>query len=261
MKRGFLLIICGFLVVLSCKKDTTTPPPEKIPPASSDVNLRSGLLVYLPFDGSMADSSGNGNPVTGLTGAALTYDEHGNPNSAFEGNGSGARILVTNNGSIKIDTAYTVSVDLMNRTNGRYTILDMVDNTNAESYCFGVGSVQSSPYTIDYNVSNHLATCNSNPLISNLFADTTSFVPEPESWYNIIVIFHKGTLSSYVNGKLIATRSGGDSTVTICPSAKVLIGGWWDGDPASIDGKLDEVRLYNRVLNADEIAALSKEFQ
>ncbi len=168
--------------------------------------------------------------------------------------------MVTNNGSITFDTAITVSANVMSKTIARYGILEFVDNTNGQSYTFGVATVSTSPFNFDYSVSNHLATCNGLPTNSNTFADSTSFIPEPESWYNIVVIFHKGTLSAYVNGKLISTKSGGDNTVAVCPSAKLIVGGWWDGDPASINGKLDEIRLYNRVLNADEIAELSKEF-
>ena len=253
MKTNLLALFCVFLLAISCKKDSSPTP--------SDINLKKGLLLYVPFDGSMADSSGNANPVTGVGGAFLTYDEHGNANSAFGATGSGERILVTNNGSIKFDTAVTLSANIMTRTGGRYGIMELVDNTNGQSYAVGMATGSTPPYRFDYSVSNHLATCGSISSNANIFSDTATFIPEVESWYNLIVTFHKGTLSAYVNGKLVRTRSGGDNTVALCPSAKVIIGGWWDGDPAAINGKIDEVRIYNRVLNADEIAELSKEFQ
>jgi hypothetical protein len=44
-----------------------------------------------------------------------------------------------------------------------------------------------------------------------------------------------------------------------CDIADLLIGGWWKNDIVSIDGKLDEVRLYNRVLTDCEIDELAKE--
>src|SRR5579864_3854519 len=42
----------------------------------STINLTKGLLLYLPFSGNIADSSGNGNP-TAAVGTPLTYDAHG----------------------------------------------------------------------------------------------------------------------------------------------------------------------------------------
>lgn len=256
MKAKLLPLLSIFLIVISCKKNSSPPAPP-----ASDVHLKNGLLLYLPFDGNMADSSGNGNITTAVAGAALTYDEHGKPNSAFAGTGNGERILVTNNGSITFDTAFTVSANVMSRAIGRYAIVEFLDNTNGQSYSLGVGTTSTSPFNLDYGVSNHLATCGSFPVTANLFMDTASFLPEPESWYNMVVIFHKGNMSAYINGNLVTTKTGGDATVKICPSAKVIVGGWWDGDPASINGKLDEIRIYNRVLNADEITELSKEFQ
>jgi Concanavalin A-like lectin/glucanases superfamily len=69
-------------------------------------------------------------------------------------------------------------------------------------------------------------------------------------------------MTVYLNANAISTSQAAVGTRgLICSSAELNIGGWWDGDPESINGELDEVRLYNRVLNADEIAALSKNFQ
>jgi hypothetical protein len=57
MKKNFLLVACSFVLIFSCTKNNTPTPSE----SQSDVNLKNGLLVYLPFDGNFADSSGNGN--------------------------------------------------------------------------------------------------------------------------------------------------------------------------------------------------------
>jgi hypothetical protein len=91
--------------------------------------------------------------------------------------------------------------------------------------------------------------------------NTSSFAPQPESWYNMILVFHKGVNQIYVNGVLVATKTGTITKAFLCPDAQLVIGGWWQNDQISINGKLDEIRLYNRTLNADEIAELSKDFQ
>ncbi|HVV05477.1 MAG TPA: hypothetical protein VHC96_14700, partial [Puia sp.] len=51
-----LVIIC--LYFFGCRKTTPEPPPP-----TDSVNLKSGLLLYLPFNGDFADSSGNNNPT------------------------------------------------------------------------------------------------------------------------------------------------------------------------------------------------------
>jgi Concanavalin A-like lectin/glucanases superfamily len=256
--KNYLVIFSVLLfgVAISCKKSSSpTPPP------ASDVNLKNGLLVYLPFDGNFADSSGNGNTVTPVAGASLTYDEHGNANSAFGGTGNGERLLVTNNGSIKFDTTFTLSFDVMARDTRREGLIEMVDNTTAESYSFGIATSSLPPYNVESVVWDSAASCNSLATATNSTGDSSTLVMASESWYNVILLYRKGTSQIYINGILNATRTGRDSTVQICPSAKIIIGAWWDQDPASINGKMDNVRLYNRVLNADEIAELAKDYQ
>jgi hypothetical protein len=242
---------------MSCKKDTSTTPPV----TPSDVHLKTGLLLYLPFDGNMADSSGNGNTTTPAGGAALTYDEHGDSASAFGGTGNGERLLVTNNGSIAFDTAFTVSLECMVRTNAtRQSFITMVNNATGMGPSFLVSaSIPGQPY-LDFGVPDGTNTCD-NFGTDNSLTDSTDFIPQPESWYNIVSVFHKGIMQIYVNGTLISTKTRTNAIAHVCPGAQVIIGGWWQGDPISINGKIDEVRLYNRVLNADEIAELAKNFK
>src|SRR5579872_3001159 len=106
---GLLNVTVSLSVIyfcFSCKKSSSPPPPT--------TDLKKGLLLYLPFNGSIADSSGNNNPTQILgSGAGLTYDEHGYANSAYGSDGTSGRLQVTNNGSIQFDTAFTVSLSFM----------------------------------------------------------------------------------------------------------------------------------------------------
>jgi len=243
-------------VIISCKKDNNpTPPPV------SNVHLKNGLLVYLPFEGNMADSSGNGNQTIPLNGVQLTWDEHGNANSALNGTGYGDRLQVINNGSIKFDTAFSVSCNFMLRRARREDFISFADNATAKGVTFGIGTgIPGSP-NLDWGVADSLASCDGySP--DHITIDSLQFVPQPESWYNVVGTFQRGTLKLYINGKLISTKQAPNSSTHICSSASLIVGGWWAGDlSASMDGKLDEVRMYNRVLNADEIAELSKNFR
>jgi hypothetical protein len=254
--RNLICILLVATLAVACKKyNNPTPPP-------SNVHLKSGLLLYLPFDGNMADSSGNGNSTSPLAGASLTYDEHGNANSAFNGTGNGERILVTNNGSIKFDTAYSISLNFMTRNFRYQAFMSMVINNSGNGPTFIVGTNILNSYNLDFAGNDSVAGCdNSGKYAANQVNDSTQFVPQPESWYNAVCIYHKGSIQVYINGTLVSTKSGTGTKALLCPDAQIVIGGWWGGDPLSINGKLDEVRLYNRVLNADEIAELSEDFR
>jgi gliding motility-associated-like protein len=54
----------------------------------------AGLAVYLPFNGNANDASGNNYHGT-VSGATLTTDENGNPNSAYQFDGN-SKILINN---------------------------------------------------------------------------------------------------------------------------------------------------------------------
>jgi Concanavalin A-like lectin/glucanases superfamily len=253
MKNSLILFACVLVLTLSCSKKSSPPP--------SDVHLTTGLLVYLPFTGNIADSSGNGNTVTAVSGAALVSDQKGNVNSAFGGTGAGQRMLVSNNGSIHFDTALTISMDVMLNQIQQQLFVGMVDNTTGKGVSFGFGMSLPGLDNLYFSTTDSLATCGVYATLTNAFDDTTQFIPQVGTWYNMIANYHKGNYTIYINGKVISTYKVSETIVPICPTAKLVVGGWWDSDPQSINGRLDNVRLYNRVLNADEIAALSKNFQ
>jgi hypothetical protein len=242
------------------KTDTVTVPP----PSDTTINLTKGLLLYLNFNGSIADSSGNNNPTEAIGGNVLTYDAHGYANSAFGGNGTGQEILVTNNGSIQFDTAFSLSYDFMINAYQRQAFISMIDPTNAYGCSFLSSESIPGLDNLMFFASDVTAGCDAigptnaeNPAVQ---ADTT-IVPQVGAWYNVVNIYHKGTIQTYVNGQLQHTASGPGTADVDCPNAQIIIGGWWNSDPITINGKLDEVRLYNRVLTPHEITTLSQYFQ
>ncbi len=120
MNRKTILFAGVFLCLFSffsCSKKNNPSPP----PVVDTLNLTQGLVLYLPFNGSFADSSGNGNTVTPLNGAALDYDMHGYPQSAFSSTVNGPRLIVSNNGAYKVDSTFSISCDFMIRANAYYS--------------------------------------------------------------------------------------------------------------------------------------------
>jgi hypothetical protein len=235
------------------------------PRPDSTVNLSKGLLVYLNFTGNIADSSGNNNP-TRAVGSVLTYDAHGYANNAFGATGNGEEVYVSNNGSIVFDTAWTLSVGFMVNDQRSETYVSMVDPLTGYGPSFNFGNTLASYPYLACGSGDVTTDCGTYGVVNNLnITDSTTFTPVPGSWYKAVVIYHKGTIETYINGTLISTKVGIGTQALLCPNSEVCIGNWWNGNPVnnsmSLNGKLDNVRLYNRVVTPHEIDWLSTSYQ
>jgi hypothetical protein len=245
------------------KTDTLIVPP----PPDPTVNLKQGLLVYLPFNGSIADSSGNNNPTYAI-GNVLTYDAHGYANSAFGNNGSYAKLVVINNGSIQFDSAFALSFDFMinvSPVTNRMSLVAMVDTAIGKASFAATLSLPGLP-NLDFYANDSSNGCSpagaaDDGSVSTTAMTDTSIVPLLNTWYNVIYIYHKGSVSAYVNGRLTNFTQKQGTTALLCSNQNLVIGAWWNGDLIPLNGKMDEVRLYNRVLTSHEIAALSQHYQ
>ena len=71
----------------------------------------SGLAAYYPFTGNANDLSGNGHNGT-VTGATLTTDRFGNPNSAYSFNGTSSYIYAGNISSLTTTSTSNTTVSL-----------------------------------------------------------------------------------------------------------------------------------------------------
>jgi hypothetical protein len=245
-------------------KNDTTVNTDTIYGTKPDptVNLTQGLLLYLNFTGNIADSSGNGNPTVAVNGPVLTYDTHGYADNAFGATGAGQEVVVTNNGSIQFDTAYSLSFDFMVNQNGQQAYICMVDPTNGEGPTFLVGTTYSGTSNIVWGSEDVSLGCSAYGTNDNInIVDTPNFQPQPGSWYNAICVYHRGSGYFYLNGRLISTKIGIGTAADLCPASQIIIGAWWNGQPLSLNGKMDNVRLYNRVLTPHEIVALSSNYQ
>jgi hypothetical protein len=145
------------------------------------------------------------------------------------------------------DTVATqIFMSLVNPVNGYGATFDIgLFDPTSNYFGLGVGDVNNS--------------CNA--IVTNNLIDTIHWTPNPGSWYNCISIYHKGNLQTYLNGKLLSSKNGSGTAAIVCPSAQFIVGGWWNGDKLSMNGKLDNLRLYNRVLTPHEIVALSSYYQ
>ena len=94
---------------------------------------------------------------------------------------------------------------------------------------------------------------------------SSDFLSNPETmqagrWYHVLGSFANGKQSIYINGELRGSINREFLNLKKCNSANLTMGAWWQNDIVSVDGKIDEVRIYKRLLTDCEIHALSSGF-
>lgn len=83
---------------------------------------------------------------------------------------------------------------------------------------------------------------------------TTGIIPITNSWHHIAATYDGATLRIYVNGTL---RNSTITSGSIPLPSLVAIGNRVEATDETLNGTIDDVRIYNRVLTADEISALA----
>jgi gliding motility-associated-like protein len=222
-------------------------------PAHGQIDLSRGLLAYYPFNGSAGDASGNGNDGILFNGVQLTTDRHGHPNSAYSFDGIDDYIQIPGN-NLNPSGAMTVAFLFSPARSGQQTLLGKIDNTSGNGAQFRVGmdlnAVPGGHFEI-YPGSNGCATLPANGTEVN-----TGNPLSTDQWYCLVGTYDGKTENIYLNGVLIKTNTVAWSALDQCPNAGLQIGRWWSGDLQSFQGKIDELRIYDRAITQDEINAL-----
>ncbi len=244
MKKYILL---GFLFLLSKS-------------AFLQVNLNQGLVAYFPFNGNTNDLSGNGNNATNI-GASLTIDQWGNANSAFKFDGVTNYMEILNNSTIQLTNAYTLCARVYptgfyqgvcfansiidkgwpDFNSGNYNLRFLVTD-NPSNSCYNLDTTKEN-FTTQYQYYCNATTMNTTPYV------------QKNNWYCVIGIFDGNDIKMYVNGVL---RYQCNIPGQIGTNSKNLLIGR-HGNPTYpywFKGSLDEIRVYNRALNQQEIDSI-----
>ena len=215
---------------------------------ATNVISKNGLVAWYPFTGNAIDSSGNGNNGIVNKTASLSTDRFGKANSSYS--------FTNANGGIRVplfkalDSSYTISYWAnYSSLNGHRDISH--DWNNNGFFCLFVNAANQH---VGFGTSGSNGTSN-NINIESLYA------PSLNKWYNITAIRNGSQLKLFINGKLQNTivnnvfRSSSQKTLFIggdsiqaaqCPSC-------------TFNGKLDDIRIYNRAFDSTEIQSLYHE--
>lgn len=242
-------------------KDTVTLPCN----CEEEYDLKAGLVAYYNFNaGTLKDSSGKGNHII-FNNAMKTTDRLGRTDNAYLFDGTSSYMRVANSTSLNPTNEITLAAIV--KPTGFYTgqcygnqILGKVDYGD---YQKGVYWLRFSHLSMDCGNGSDIET----QLFYGVYGDNTSNLAPGASagdhrvtkdqWYKIVYTYKDGVNNFYVDGKLVNTvieagaftPSAFDLFIGKCNSAQ---------HPYWFKGGIDEVRIYERALCAEEVKALSK---
>ncbi|TKC00382.1 LamG-like jellyroll fold domain-containing protein [Pedobacter cryophilus] len=210
--------------------------------------LKKGLVLHYDFDGNTNDKSGNlihGNSSQVL----LTTGKAGVLNSAYQFNGSA-------NSYIKIPSEKLI---LNNYTYCLWVYLDQVPVFSSQFMPFSIGNIGGDQhFQAMNNVSDGdgwaIGAYNKN---YNSFFKASNIPLEAKKWYLLIATRSDNTLKLFVDCNLVGEVSSSFNVLPFYSNNEVIakLGCRYDGS-FPLKGKIDEFRIYNRVLSVSEINKL-----
>jgi len=214
------------------------------------IDIDPTLVGYWKFDeGSgttAADASGNGNHGTLQNGPTWTTGQIG---GALRFDGTNDLVLVPDAASLKPTS--TLSVFLwINKEASDTAIRAAITKENASNRGWLIYHESTDKLTCG------LDTDNNQRYDADELLTSTNTVSRG-SWHHVGFTFNLGVLTVYVDGLANGSKTLTETNIPSDPDA-LRIGIRGDGKTQPWAGLLDEVRIYNRVLSAAEIAALAQ---
>lgn len=224
---------------------------------NAPASLSQGLVAFYPFNGNANDLSGNGNNGVVNT-ASLTTDRFGNSNYAYNFNGTSSHIRVNNttslnSGSVSISGWFNTNTQPTNEGDSVKGIISKWWQLN--STCNGNYNAYSVSLTKPAGKYPALGAA-TDFYAGDVFYSSVQI--ERTRWYHF-TFTHSSTSGGklYINGQLVNsnTKTGVicNSTNPIYIGAEVSNGILW----RFFNGKIDDIRIYNRVLTQTEIDYLA----
>ena len=229
MKNKLLLIAMGFALTTQM---IMAQVPSYVP--------TNGLVGYWPFNGNANDESGNGNNGT-VTGATLSNDRFGINGKAYNFNGINNKITVPSNSQF-INNDITISVWLN---------LNSIDATGRQYLV--VGSNSNAMWSCAYRPSYYQFVKNQGCGTVNAIESTSQTVIN--QWVHLCYVINSTTVKIYKNGSLLSTNASIPLSNS-CSNFALNMGFDIFGGSEYLNGKLDDIGIWNRALTQQEITNL-----
>lgn len=212
--------------------------------------INDGLVLYLPLNGNTEDASGLANHGSAV-GAVSTTDRAGNADSAYYFNGS-AYIIVPHNDSLNLNQHTITAWINTNGASDAQNIIGKVTPLVHESLNFSLSNAN--------KLRTNFATGEAvNNFAYGAVGGIMSTTLQTKHWYFVAMTYDGTRVSLYLNGQVdVKYPKTGDTRTNNNALAVGRHGGDADqqGDDKFFNGVIDEVRIYNRALSAEEITTL-----
>jgi hypothetical protein len=215
--------------------------------STTNADLSTGLVAYYPFSGNVNDASGSGNNGT-VFNATLTSDRFGNTNSAYSFNGTTAYIDVRDSTSLHLSSNFTLSAWIYQSAaqQSGYRIIDKALAGTPGGFALDTWGSGIGGHTLRLQGAG-----TNNPNV--LGATAYSLL----AWHHVAAVVSGSNGWVYLDGIVNGTGNVGSIPVN---TLDLYIGhahpnggsGQWEW----FNGKIDDVRIYNRALSATEIGQL-----
>ena len=218
-----------------------------------ECDLHNGLIAYYPFNGNADDESENENHGT-VFGATLSADRFNNPNCAYSFNGVDDYISIDK----IIDNIYLCE---------SYTVTGWFKIGNSQKGT--IFSINREPGLVELQNLSHIIWDNSFVYYSDDMKEVEYQYPDinTSEWHFFHLIFVKDSISKLCLDNQVVTTACKNS-LNIPPDGRASIGQEWDNgfDGSNyftitsdfFNGKIDDIRIYSRILNQFEVNALLK---
>ena len=214
--------------------------------STSGSSLSNGLLAWYPLDANAIDNSGNGFNGN-IQGAISTTDRFNASNHAFQFDGTGTNITIGDPAGIdNFSTGLSVaSWVYLGANNGNQAAF-------VSKWSFNIVDDQYLLFML--NNKPNFATGNFTTGASGAQSGSTL---NDSTWYHVVGTWdNTGRTSVYINGALSVSTVIANFNVINDTSSRPLRIGTQDTTYRAFKGKIDDVRIYSRSLNAQEISNL-----
>ena len=214
------------------------------------------LVLYFPFNGAIEDQGGQGNRVEAFN-TFQTTDRFGQSNHALQLKGlEEGYIKIPHHHSINLDQEMTIATWFYyepQTTNSFHTLIEKT-NPDFEGHSrYGMWVYNGG--TIEICIEPDL--CPNGNLLCQRCLDAADKLEE-NTWYHITGTYDGSALKVYINGILNAEREFIEATGISQTNFEAFIGtDPYDPFPNYLTGRLDDLRVYSKALDAGAIQMLS----
>lgn len=231
---------------------------------NASAQLSSGLVAHWTFNGHVNDVSGNGHTGTPIN-IAYGKGKTGTSNKAAYFNGTSSIITVPYQADLNIDS---FSICAIIKPMGFYTgtcqgnyVMCRGDLTQTEGYGLAFYDNQVNGCNV-LDTSKEVFTGHARDLVAMPCQQYTPNIVT-NTWYCVVVTYNGQTSNTYINGTLVSTCVYPFKTAFTKSTNGLSIGAYQTNlanYPYWLNGYVDDLRLYNKILTAEDIPMYCESF-